>query len=107
MTNMEIILLIVSLVMSLTTFILTLWYRELHRQVELKDIEIARQDEMLDLAKEKNVLLTKQLYESDKKAKLSGDVLAVLNDMKQGGAVFEVTRIDRSDIFFHNGSQYR
>jgi hypothetical protein len=80
---MEIILLIVSIGMSLTTFTLTLWYRELQRQLKIKDELLSH------------------------KTKLSNDVLAVLNDMKQGGAVFEVTRIDRSDIFFHNGSQYR
>ena len=83
MSNMEIILLIVSIGMSLTTFTLTLWYRELQRQLKIKDELLSH------------------------KTKLSNDVLAVLNDMKQGGAVFEVTRIDRSDIFFHNGSQYR
>ena len=107
MSTTEIILLIVSLGMSLTTFILTLWYRDLSRKAELKDDLIARLEEMLDLAKEKNVLLTKQVLEADKKAKLSGDVLAVLNEIKQGGAVLEVTRIDKNDIFFHNGSQYR
>lgn len=89
------------------SLVISLWYRELSRKECRLRRDNDRIEELLDLAKEKNALLTKQLYESDKKAKLSGDVLAVLNDMKQGGAVFEVTRIDRNDIFFHNGSQYR
>ncbi len=107
MSKMEMILLIVSIAMSLTPFISTLLFRDLHRKSQFKDALIARQEEIIDVAKEKNALLSKQLHESDRKAKLSGDVLAVLADMKAGGAVLEITRVDRNDIFFHNGSQYR
>ncbi len=107
MSNFEIFLLVISCLLTMSTSALTLWYRELSRKNQTLIDEVDRIDELLDLAKEKNELLAKQLHESDRKAKLSGDVLAVLADMKQGGAVLEVTRVDRNDIFFHNGGAYR
>ncbi len=82
-------------------------YTTLKEDYDNAQIELARKEELLDIAQEKNALLSKQLHESDRKAKLSGDVLAVLADMKAGGAVLEVTRVDRNDIFFHNGGAYR
>ena len=54
-----------------------------------------------------NKHLKAKILEAEKKAKLSNDVLEMLHDMKEKGAIFEVTRIDRNDIFFHNGSVYR
>jgi hypothetical protein len=45
--------------------------------------------------------------ELEKKSKMSDDVLEILNDLKKGGALLEVTRVDRNDIFFHNGGLYR
>jgi hypothetical protein len=47
------------------------------------------------------------IKETEKKAKMSDDVLAVMNDLKQGGTILEITRLDRNDIFFHNGGLYR
>lgn len=107
MNSLEIYLSVICCFLAIGSFIISLWYRDAMRKIDLKDDLIARQEEMLDLAKEKNALLSKQIHESDKKAKLSGDVLAVLADMKAGGAVLEVTRVDRNDIFFHNGGAYR
>ena len=107
MSNMEIILLIVSIGMSSTTFILTLWYRELNRKLQRSSLVAEEWKFAFEREQENSQKALRKVMELEKKSKLSNDVLAVLNDMKQGGAVFEVTRIDRSDIFFHNGSQYR
>jgi len=41
------------------------------------------------------------------KAKMSKDVLAVLNEVNSEGAILHVQRINKDDIFIHNGSQYR
>ncbi len=107
MTSLEIYLSVVCIFLCIGSFTISLWYRDiLRKNMKLRD-EVIYFEELLDIAKEKNALLSKQLHESDRKAKLSGDVLAVLADMKAGGAVLEVTRVDRNDIFFHNGSQYR
>ncbi len=104
-------------ILSIGLFTIILWYRDLARKYDLQDELIVSQNlqdelidsqnRMLDTVKEKNAMLTKQLFELERKAKLSGDVLAVLADMKAGGAVLEVTRVDRNDIFFHNGGAYR
>lgn len=66
-----------------------------------------QQEELMDLTKEKYVLANGRAEALEKKVKLSSDVLAVLADMKAGGAVIEVTRIDKNDIYVHQGSQYR
>jgi len=100
MSNIEIILMIALAIMTIGVYV------AIRSNLKLT-IEHDRLVEKLDESEEKNDILEKRIKEIDKKFKLSNDVLAVLNDMKQGGAVFEVTRIDRSDIFFHNGSQYR
>jgi len=47
------------------------------------------------------------IKEIEKKNKMSDDVLEILNDLKKGGALLEVTRVDKNDIFFHNGGLYR
>jgi regulator of replication initiation timing len=100
MPNIEIALVVALAIMTIGIYIVTRFNRDL-------TVENSKLREQLDDSEEKNDILEKRIKEIDKKFKLSNDVLAVLNDMKQGGAVFEVTRIDRSDIFFHNGSQYR
>ena len=51
--------------------------------------------------------LTKELSDAQARTKHSGDVLAVLNDMRNGGAMIHVERIDKNDIFYHSGGQYR
>ncbi len=43
----------------------------------------------------------------EKKTKLSNDVLAVLSDLKSGGTILHVERLDKSDVYFHQGSNYR
>jgi biopolymer transport protein ExbB/TolQ len=58
-----------------------------------------RETELFDLKKE--------LEDAKKNAKLSNDVISVLHKMKQNGAVIRVEVIDESDIFYHNGGQYR
>jgi hypothetical protein len=45
----------------------------------------------------------KRLGEAEKRTKLSNDVIAVLNDLRSGGAILEVNRIDRNSVFFHHG----
>jgi len=48
-----------------------------------------------------------RIGELEKKAKMSNDVLAVLNEVNGEGAILHVQRINKDDIFIHNGSQYR
>jgi hypothetical protein len=52
----------------------------------------------------------KYLTERDealKKLKHPANVIEILRDIQQGGAVLEVIRVDKNDIFFHNGSVNR
>jgi hypothetical protein len=57
--------------------------------------------------KEQNQKHLNKIMELEKKIKLSSDVVAVLNDIQQGGALLHVERVDRNDVFFHQGGQYR
>ncbi len=111
MTSLEIYLSVVCIFLCIGSFGISLWYRDLLRKfddkvIQLDDMQlhIHQLTESLDIARNLNRDLNREI---EKKSKLSGDVLAVLADMKAGGAVLEVTRVDRNDIFFHNGSQYR
>ncbi len=61
----------------------------------------------IDHLKQYTIRLTSENNELKKKQKVSGDVLDVLSDLKRGGAVLRVERINQDDIFYHNGSQYR
>lgn len=45
--------------------------------------------------------------ELEKKNKLSNDVLAILSDLKEGGAILHVERLDKNDVYFHQGGLYR
>lgn len=54
--------------------------------------------------KQKEKILLDEIAEVKKKIRLSNNVLGVLNDLNNGGALLEVSRIDRNDVFFHNGS---
>ena len=111
MTGLEIYLSLACGFLAIGSFTITLWYRDLQRKfddkvIQMDDMQIHfnQLNESLDIARNLNRDLNKEL---EKKSKLSGDVLAVLADMKAGGAVLEVTRVDRNDIFFHNGGAYR
>ena len=37
----------------------------------------------------------------------SNDVLKILSDIKNGGALLHIEQIDKNDIYYHNGGQYR
>jgi hypothetical protein len=107
MSGIEIYLCVACGFLAIGSFIITLWYRDLQRKFDEKVILLDSMESDIDHLTKKLANLLSENMELQKKHKLSGDVLAVLNDMKQGGAVFEVTRIDRNDIFLHNGSQFR
>lgn len=61
----------------------------------------------IDHLKEYIVRLQSENNDLKKKSKVSSDVIEVLADLKRGGAVLRVERINQDDIFYHNGSQYR
>ena len=48
-----------------------------------------------------------KVYDLEKKTKLSNDVLAVLSDLKSGGTILHIERLDKNDVYFHQGSNYR
>jgi hypothetical protein len=103
MTQLEILMLIsfgITLISVIGLYFVSYRNRDLLRLNK-------KYSEGWDESEEMNCILKDRITELEKKTKLSDDVLAVLNDMKKGGAVLEVTRVDRNDIFFHNGSQYR
>ena len=100
MPTIEIVMIVVLAIMAVGVYIVTRYNRDL----TVENIDLRKK---LDIAEDLNKVAQKLINDLDRKTKLSNDVLAVLNDMKQGGAVLEVTRIDRSDIFFHNGGAYR
>jgi hypothetical protein len=100
MTKLETILLIVQVIQFVAIYFITKMNREL----------LVEKNAMANLADEYQTQiqsLKKSLIDDQKKSKMSNDVLEILHDMKDKGAIFEVTRIDRNDIFFHNGSVYR
>ncbi len=107
MTGLEIYLSMACGFMSIGSFAITLWYRDIQRKLDEKVIHLDGMQSHINHLTEKNRNLLDENRDLQKKSKLSEDVLAVLADMKAGGAVLEVTRVDRNDIFFHNGSQYR
>jgi hypothetical protein len=100
MSTIEIVMIVALAIMFVGSYVVTRFNRDL----TVENTELRKK---LDIAEDINKSAQKLINDLDKKTKLSNDVLAVLNDMKQGGAVIEVTRIDRSDIFFHNGGVYR
>jgi hypothetical protein len=55
--------------------------------------------------KEQVERLNTKLQEAAKKP--SNDVLKILSDIKNGGALLHVEQIDKNDIYYHNGGQYR
>ena len=61
----------------------------------------------LNHSKEYIVKLQSEINDLKKKSKVSSDVIEVLADLKRGGAVLRVERMNQDDIFYHNGSQYR
>ncbi len=107
MTGLEIYLSMACGFMAIGSFAITLWYRDIQRKLDEKVIHLDGMQSHINHLTEKNRNLLDENRDLQKKSKLSEDVLAVLADMKAGGAVLEVTRVDRNDIFFHNGSQYR
>jgi hypothetical protein len=60
-----------------------------------------------DQLKEYIVKLQSEVNDLKKRSKVSGDVIEVLADLKRGGAVLRVERMNQDDIFYHNGGQYR
>jgi hypothetical protein len=64
-------------------------------------------DTDLNHSKEYIVKLQSEINDLKKKSKVSSDVIEVLADLKRGGAVLRVERMNQDDIFYHNGSQYR
>lgn len=69
--------------------------------------KITNKELELDHLKEYIVRLQSENNDLKKKQKVSSDVLEVLSDLKRGGTVLRVERINQDDIFYHNGSQYR
>jgi hypothetical protein len=70
-----------------------------------KKIRLAEDD--LQYWKEHAYKYLSERDEALKKIKHSGNVIEILRDIQQGGAVLEVIRVDKNDIFFHNGSVNR
>jgi hypothetical protein len=100
MTGIDIALTAYAVFTSIAIYFVVRHNRDLEKEANaqnaLKRVEI-----------ERNKQLKEKILEADKKAKMSDDVLAVMNDLKQGGTILEITRLDRNDIFFHNGGLYR
>ncbi len=93
MTHLEIGLIIGMLVQFTAIYWLTKYNRDLlNENQECKDTVYK---------------LSSDLIDAKKTAKMSNDVLEVLNDLKTGGTILHVERIDRNDVFFHQGGQYR
>lgn len=114
MTNFEIGLTVFAGVQTAAIYWLTKYNRDL--MVEKRNISDRKNlleksfDETLtdwQLAKNENQKHLNKIMELEKKVKLSSDVVAVLNDIQQGGALLHVERVDRNDVFFHQGGQYR
>lgn len=93
MTHLEISLIIGMLVQFTAIYFLVKGNRDL--TTENKECRDAVDTMSLDL------------INARKNVKLSSDVLEVLNDLKTGGTILHVERIDRNDVFFHQGGQYR
>jgi hypothetical protein len=100
MTHVEIGMLVSLIIAAIGIWFVTKYNRDLL-------VQNKRYSEGWDESEEMNCILKDRITELEKKNKLSDDVLAVLADMKAGGAVIEVTRIDKRDIFVHQGGQYR
>jgi hypothetical protein len=69
--------------------------------------KIYNRDSELERLREYIVKLQSEINDLKKKTKVSSDVIEVLADLKRGGAVLRVERMNQDDIFYHNGSQYR
>ena len=93
MSNLEIVLTTLSTGLFFAIILLA-------NKIDILKKTMVQLQELLDLKCE-------QIKEIEKKNKMSDDVLEILNDIKKGGTLLEVTRVDRNDIFFHNGGLYR
>lgn len=93
MTNLEIGLLVITVVQ--TGFLL--FFAHCNKEIIQENDNYHK---YVDKLEAERINLSKQ-------SKMSNDVLAVLHDMKNGGVMLHVERIDKNDIFFHNGGQYR
>lgn len=104
MTHLEIGLSVIQIVQFGAIYWLTKYNRDLLvEQEKLRDFYAGCAE-----IKEKMIVeANKKVLELEKKAKISTDVIEVLHDMKNGGVMLHVERIDKNDIFFHNGGQYR
>lgn len=69
--------------------------------------KIVNKEVQIDRLNENNVKLQSEINDLKKKSKVSSDVIEVLADLKRGGAILRVERMNQDDIFYHNGSQYR
>jgi len=100
MSNLEIVLTTVST--GLFFAIIVLGYK-----IDSLKGNMSHLQGLIDLKCDQIKSLDVIIKETEKKNKMSDDVLEILNDIKKGGTLLEVTRVDRNDIFFHNGGLYR
>lgn len=77
---------------------------KLNRDLEIKNKDLMSESEQKHLAL---MSMAEKLSDAQKKIKASTDVLEVLQDLKNGGTILHVERIDKNDVYFHNGGQYR
>lgn len=89
-----------EVVLAATTIAAALGYFYQKSKIVTKELE-------LNHSKEYIVKLQSEINDLKKKSKVSSDVIEVLADLKRGGAVLRVERMNQDDIFYHNGSQYR
>lgn len=104
MSGLEVIFVVIFPVLLLAAlfviYFLVRSKRDLENTLNMQNKTLAHDQSYIQTLKEK-------IIEAEKKSKMSDDVLEILNDLKKGGALLEVTRVDRNDIFFHNGGLYR
>jgi hypothetical protein len=89
-----------EIVLAATTIAAAAAYFYQKSKIYSKDLELERLKEYI-------VKLQSEINDLKKRSKVSGDVIEVLADLKRGGAVLRVERINQDDIFYHNGGQYR
>ena len=100
MTHLEIVLSVIQIVQFGAIYWLTKYNRDL--DVKNKDLSYESEQKHLTL-----MSMAEKLSDAQKKIKASTDVLEVLQDLKNGGTILHVERIDKNDVYFHNGGQYR
>lgn len=107
MTGIDIALTAYAVFTSIAIFFAVRYNRDLSVKNEKSESKANDWKYAFEKEKEQVQHVLNKNMELDKKAKMSDDVIAVMNDLKQGGTILEITRLDRNDIFFHNGGLYR